>query len=347
MGNLKYQMKSAAAIAALAALGLVAVNYSSSEGSQLFLSERITEEEMMYMKYVTWGANPTEPRPSSSSEWRHSRRPSTRSHSTTPTTLTSPLLATTSSPTGLRLSTRDFSDTRASRPTTRKLRFSIPPTLLTPWTGDPEVLLPQLRTRDSAAHAGLSPPLVPLKDLFSSPPVLSNPSPSNSSLTALSRTTVATVVLWTMLSSTSSPTHSCLRMPTHTPPDRDIPANTFHPRVSVRLNPSRMSQETPLDNSSRLPLPRDQSLLPLRLTNSHSRATLAVLSPPDAEPNSTTVSLPLDTVPLTVPITSSSRTLWEPHGETRVTLESPQTSAVSPSSHHTPPAERFEQINDS
>merc|ERR1719329_1319703 len=48
-------MKSAAAIAALAALGLVAVNYQS-EGSQLFLSERITEEEMAYMKYITeWG----------------------------------------------------------------------------------------------------------------------------------------------------------------------------------------------------------------------------------------------------------------------------------------------------
>ena len=46
-------MKSAAAIAALAALGLVAVNYSASEGSQLFLSQRITEEEMMYMRYVT------------------------------------------------------------------------------------------------------------------------------------------------------------------------------------------------------------------------------------------------------------------------------------------------------
>jgi len=53
MGNLKYQMKSAAAIAALTALGLVAVTNSASEGSQLFLSERITEEEMMYMKYVT------------------------------------------------------------------------------------------------------------------------------------------------------------------------------------------------------------------------------------------------------------------------------------------------------
>jgi len=49
-------MKSAAGIAALAALGLVAVNYSSSEGSQYFLSERITEEEMAYMRYVTeWG----------------------------------------------------------------------------------------------------------------------------------------------------------------------------------------------------------------------------------------------------------------------------------------------------
>merc|ERR1711957_1127180 len=56
MGNLKYQMKSAAAMGALAALGLVAVTNTASEGSQLFLSERITEEEMMYMKNVTeWG----------------------------------------------------------------------------------------------------------------------------------------------------------------------------------------------------------------------------------------------------------------------------------------------------
>lgn len=48
-------MKSAAAVAALAALGLVAVNYQS-EGSQLFLSERISDDEMAYMKYVTeWG----------------------------------------------------------------------------------------------------------------------------------------------------------------------------------------------------------------------------------------------------------------------------------------------------
>jgi hypothetical protein len=45
-------MKTAAGIAALAALGLVAVNYNT-EGSQLFMSERVTEEEMMYMRYVT------------------------------------------------------------------------------------------------------------------------------------------------------------------------------------------------------------------------------------------------------------------------------------------------------
>merc|ERR1711934_74104 len=56
INKLKIQMKTAAGIAALAALGLVAVNYSSQEGSQLFLSERITEDEMAYMRYVTeWG----------------------------------------------------------------------------------------------------------------------------------------------------------------------------------------------------------------------------------------------------------------------------------------------------
>ena len=49
-------MKTAASIAALAALGLVAVNYSSNEGSQMFLSERVSENELAFMKYVTeWG----------------------------------------------------------------------------------------------------------------------------------------------------------------------------------------------------------------------------------------------------------------------------------------------------
>ena len=46
-------MKSAATVAALAALGLVAVNYSASEGSQLFLTEIVSPQEKMYMQYVT------------------------------------------------------------------------------------------------------------------------------------------------------------------------------------------------------------------------------------------------------------------------------------------------------
>merc|ERR1712032_917915 len=39
-------------VAALAALGYVAVNYESAESSQLFLTERITAEEKSFMEYV-------------------------------------------------------------------------------------------------------------------------------------------------------------------------------------------------------------------------------------------------------------------------------------------------------
>lgn len=38
---------------ALAALGFAAFSYSSDSGSQLFLSERITEEEMVFMRWLT------------------------------------------------------------------------------------------------------------------------------------------------------------------------------------------------------------------------------------------------------------------------------------------------------
>ena len=51
-------------------------------------------------------------------------------------------------------------------------------------TGLPREPSPQSRTRDNAVHAGLSPPLVPLRELCSSPPVSSNPSLSNNSLIA-------------------------------------------------------------------------------------------------------------------------------------------------------------------
>ena len=45
-------MKTAASIAALAALGLVAVNYSSNDSTQLFLSNQISEEEAMFFNWV-------------------------------------------------------------------------------------------------------------------------------------------------------------------------------------------------------------------------------------------------------------------------------------------------------
>ena len=48
-------MKSVAAVGAVATLGALAM-YQSNEGSQLFLSEIITADELAYMKYVTeWG----------------------------------------------------------------------------------------------------------------------------------------------------------------------------------------------------------------------------------------------------------------------------------------------------
>merc|ERR1712025_805220 len=49
------QMKTAASIGAVAAIGALAM-YQTSEGSNLFLSDVITPEEMAYMRYVTeWG----------------------------------------------------------------------------------------------------------------------------------------------------------------------------------------------------------------------------------------------------------------------------------------------------
>jgi len=53
--NLNKQMKSVAAVGAVATIGALAM-YQSTESSQLFLSEIITADELAYMKYVTeWG----------------------------------------------------------------------------------------------------------------------------------------------------------------------------------------------------------------------------------------------------------------------------------------------------
>ncbi len=87
-------------------------------------------------------------------------------------------------------------------PLTTLLRPRLPPlssmSLLSPplLTGAPRVPSPPSRTRDSAAHAGLSPPLDPLRDSTSLPLATSCLFPSRTSLTAalLRETRDATVV---------------------------------------------------------------------------------------------------------------------------------------------------------
>merc|ERR1712046_494809 len=166
----------------------------------------------------------------------------------------------------------------------------------------------------------------------------SSPTLSSSSLIAPSKTTAAMVVSWTTPSSTLSPAHSCSSPSTHTRAEREL-ANLSRPKVRVRSSPSRTSAETPRVLSSELPSTRDQSPLPSRPTSSPSRATPAVSSPTDAEPTSTTVSSPSATEPRAAKSTSSSRTPGAPHGVTTVMSRSHQTSAVSPTSHPTQPAE--------
>jgi len=186
-----------------------------------------------------------------------------------------------------------------------------------------------LRTRDLADHAGLSPPLDQLRELCSSQPDNSNPSPSNNLLTAPSRTLVATVDGWTLPSNTSRPTHSCWSQLTHTLLELEL-ASTKRPRVSVRSRPTRMSAQMLLVLALRLPSKKDQSQSPLRPTRLHSSSITLVSSPRDVDLNLTTVSSLLDTEPSTDKTTSLSRTLGDHHGETKDTSESPQTNVVSP-----------------
>merc|ERR1712100_531360 len=98
---------------------------------------------------------------------------------------------------------------------------------------------------------------------------------------------------------------------------------------------------TPLAQTLRLLLPRDQFPLPSRPTRLFSNPIPPVLLPhPLAELNSTTVSSPSDTEPKVDKTTSSSRTLGDQPGEIRDTSRSVLTmSAVSLLNHHSQPSE--------
>merc|ERR1712032_672962 len=147
--------------------------------------------------------SPTEPKRSTSSESQSSRPPMLRSRPTTASTcpISSPP---TSCPPGPRKRERDST---ATRPPTesRPQSCSTSPTWAMERTGLTTVPSPRSRTKDSADHAGHSPPLAPWRVPISSPQETSSPSPSNSSLTATaSTTTAATVVSWTTPSYTKT-----------------------------------------------------------------------------------------------------------------------------------------------
>merc|ERR1711934_232017 len=279
------------------------------------------------------------PKRSTSSESQSSRPLMLRSRPTTASTcpISSPP---TSCPPGPRKRERDST---ATRPPTesRPQSCSTSPTWAMERTGLTTVPSPRSRTKDSADHAGHSPPPAPWRVPISSPQETSSPPPSNSSLTATaSTTTAATVVSWTTPSSTPRPTHSRLKTATHTLP-RERPAITRNLRV---LSPPLTTMMLPtLRLNSRPPSTSSQSPSPSRPINPASSSTTEVSSPTDAEPDSTTVFSPSDGVPWMMRNTSSSRTPGDHHGETTDTSELHQTNAVSPMLPPTqPPTEESE-----
>merc|ERR1712127_1021147 len=101
------------------------------------------------------------------------------------------------------------------------------------------------RTKNNAVHAGPSPPPLPLKELMPSRLEPLNPSLSNNSSPAPSKTVDAMVDSWTTLSNTSRPLHSSSRPPTHTLPELEelLPAAIRNPPVLVPSPLSTMSNK--------------------------------------------------------------------------------------------------------
>lgn len=209
--------------------------------------------------------------------------------------------------------TSQISDKPRSTPHTLSTRLILPHH---PSTGDQLVLLPQLRTKDHAVHAGPSPPLVLLKELTLLPLDHWSHSQSNNSLIAQRRTeiSVVMVVLWTTLSPILKRTRLNSNQPTHT---RALvaPASTKKLMVNSTSSPSPMLLLTTSTNSSPL-LPNSQFQLPLKPTKLLSNSTPVESSTQrNAEPTSTTVSSSSDTALKVQPLTGSSRTLGAQPGE--------------------------------
>jgi hypothetical protein len=228
---------------------------------------------------------------------------------------------------------RDYWDTepKTKRDLLKPQKFLTPKISLTVSTGELKEPSLQLKTKDNVDHAGLSPPLVLLKELNSLPLVNLLHYLNNNSLIAQhpSETKAAMEVLWTKLSNTLKQTHLNLNPTMHTLLLTE-PANTFPQRELVKSHHSLMLLQRMPTNLRQL-LHLDQFQLQLKLTELYSNLTLQESSLANvAELALTTESSPSDMELKVDKITSSLKTHGVLHGEIKDTSKSEQTmSAVS------------------
>merc|ERR1712083_318355 len=215
--------------------------------------------------------------------------PMPSSRSTTPLAPSSPL-ATTSSPTGPTTRETSFSVTSSQELNSRRSHSILSQPTWAPSTGSPRVPSPQSRIRDSADHAGPSPPLEPWKVASKSRPEPSLPSPNrNLSTVTTSALKAAMEVPWLEPSSGSRTTRLRLSLTTSTPP-RPAPATPATTLASSTALASPKSPPTPHPHSWP-PSKLDQPQSPSRPTSQSSRPTRAEsLTLLSAEPSLTTVS---------------------------------------------------------
>merc|ERR1711881_11877 len=176
---------------------------------------------------------PGPPLRNSTPERSSSPPPTLRLRESTPTPTTPSLLATTTSPPGAQWRRRCFSDLENGP--LRKMP-SLRTTLQSPApsTGSPRELSPQSRTRDSADHAGPSPPLVLLRVPTSSRAEPLTPSlSSSSSIATMLALLDATVDPWPVPSTGTRATRLNSRLTTDTLPEPE-PATRLTTVVSSK-----------------------------------------------------------------------------------------------------------------
>merc|ERR1712127_1131775 len=129
--------------------------------------------------------NPTVPSPSTNTDLPNSPRELRSTRDGTPLKDKPPSKVSTTSPTEPMTKSRCSTvSSKCHPPSPRRTTLPSMPPPPPQSTGEPRVVSPQLRIKDNAVHAGLSPPPVPWKVLISLPLETLSPSPSLTSLIA-------------------------------------------------------------------------------------------------------------------------------------------------------------------